>query len=174
MEIYWDPYINFLEETELNRTRPHHQSIMLSDPSGYAELLGHIYLHGQVMEQVSGTPVPMSEAAANWYDDIFRPAVTLIRKHEVLQRSGEDEEHTEADLYMWMVDHLRDIRRQYGSESETKKFSHALVDYLAEKKIAIPRELLDEQDETVVLSRSQILEQIKQRQIAEQRARNQE
>ena len=164
-------YINFLEETELNRTRPHHQSIMLTDPSGYAELLGHIYLHGQVLEQIKGDSVAMSEAAADWYDNIFRPAVTLIRKHEVLLLSGEEEEHTEADLYMWMVDHLRDIRRQFGNEGETRKFSHALVDYLAEKKIAIPRELLDEQDETVVLSRSHILDQLKRKQQEEQRAR---
>ena len=155
-------YIAFLEETELRLTRPHHQSIQLSNPSAYAELLGHIYLHGQVMEQMHGEPVKMSEAAADWYDNIYRPAVTLIRKHNVLERAGE-EDHTEADLYIWMIDHLRDIRRRYtnNDDDDRRKFSHALVDYLSEKKIAIPRELLDEDDETVLLSRSQVMQQIR-------------
>lgn len=152
-------YINFLEETQLETTRPHLQSVQLSEPSGYAELMGHIYLHGQVMEQMRGEPVKMSEAAANWYDNVYRPAVTLIRKYNVLERTKEDKERTEADLYLWMVDHLRDIRRQLNAEgATTRKFSHALVDYLTDKKIAIPRELLDEDDESVILSRSQVRE----------------
>ena len=50
-------YVAFLEETELKRTRPMHQSMQLSDPSGYAEMMGHIYLHGQVLETLTGQPV---------------------------------------------------------------------------------------------------------------------
>ncbi|MGJ3239437.1 MAG: hypothetical protein ACFE0Q_12075 [Anaerolineae bacterium] len=152
-------YVNFLEETHLKRLRPMHQSMQLSDPSGYAELMGHIYLHGQVMETLHNTPIKTEDAAADWYDNIYRPAVTLIRKHQVLDRTGENKKHTEADLYIWMVDHLRDIRRQQDNKNPPRKFSHALVDYLTEKKIAIPRELLDETDDTVVLSRSQALNQ---------------
>ena len=86
--------------------------------------------------------------------------MTLIRKHHVLDRTGENKKHTEADLYVWMVDHLRDIRRQHGNENPTRKFSHALVDYLTQKKIAIPRELLDEEDETVMLSRTQVMKSV--------------
>jgi hypothetical protein len=154
-------YIMFLEETQLKYTRPHLQSIQLSDPSGYAELMAHIYLHGQVMEQIRGEAVKMGEAAADWYDNIYRPALTLIRKHNVLERTGEHKKHTEGDLYIWMVDHLRDIRRQYGQESDTRKFSHALVDYLTQKKIPIPRELLDEDDESVILSRTQVMKALR-------------
>ena len=153
-------YVAFLDETELKFTRPHHQSIQLSDPSGYAELMGHIYLHGQVMEQLRGAPVKMSDAAADWYDHIYRPAVSLIRKYNVLERTHEEKDHTEADLYVWMVEHLRDIRRRYGHDNDIRKFSHALVDYLTEKKIPIPRELLDEDDESVLLSRTQVMKQI--------------
>src|SRR5690606_38219672 len=36
-------YVQFLEETELSRMRPHHQSIELSEPARYSELMGHIY-----------------------------------------------------------------------------------------------------------------------------------
>jgi len=162
-------YINFLEETELKYMRPHHQSLQLSDPSGYTELMAHIYLHGQVLESMRGEPVRMSEAAADWYDNIFRPAITLIRKHNVLERTGEEQKHNEADLYIWMVDHLRDIRRQFGQETETRKFSHALVDYLTEKKIPIPRELLDEEDESVILSRTQAMKAVREEELRRNR-----
>jgi len=102
----------------------------------------------------------MAEAASDWYDNIYRPAVTLIRKHDVMKLTQHDRDQTEADLYIWMVDHLRDIRRQYGQEASARKFSHALVDYLAEKKIPIPRELLNEDDDSVILSRTQIMKAI--------------
>jgi hypothetical protein len=155
-------YANFLEETQLGMTRHHHQSIELSEPTRYPELLGHIYLHAQVLERTRGEAVAMHDAAADWYDKVYRPAVTLIRKHHVLDRTKETKQRTEADVYLWMVDHLRDIRKAYGAESRTRKFSHALVDYLTEKKIAIPRELLDEDDSTVILSRSQVQGMVKQ------------
>ena len=157
-----ESYVVFLEETQLKQTRPMHQSMQLSDPSGYAELMGHIYLHGQVMETLTGEPVKTADAAADWYDHIYRPAVTLIRKHNVLDRAKDKEKwkRTEADLYIWMVEHLRDIRRHHGNESQSRKFSHALVDYLTEKKISIPRELLDEEDDTVLLSRTQVMKAV--------------
>lgn len=155
-------YIAFLDETGLPLTRPNHINLQLSEHSRYPELLGHIYLHAQVMEQRLGQPVSMEEAAANWYDNVFRPAVTLIRKYNVLSETGEAHKRTEADLYIWMVDHLRDVRQQYGSTAEIRKFSHALIDYLNEKSIAIPRDLLDEDDNSVILSRSQVMAAMEQ------------
>ncbi|QPC82677.1 hypothetical protein G4Y79_23830 [Phototrophicus methaneseepsis] len=155
-------YIAFLEETGLPQTRPNHINMQLSEPSRYPEMLGHIYLHAQVLERTRGEPVSMEEAAANWYDNVFRPAITLIRKYNVLTESGEENKRTEGDLYLWMVDHLRDVRRQYGAEAETRKFSHALIDYLTEKKLAIPRDLLDENDNSVILSRAQVMAAIQQ------------
>lgn len=154
-------YVAFLDETGLKQTRPHHQSMMLSEPARYRELLGHIYIHAQIQEQVRGEPVPMSEAAADWYDNVYRPAVTLIRKYNIIDQAR-DSGLTEADLYLWMIDHMRDLRRQMGNETRSRKFSDALVDYLKQRKIPIPRELLDEDDNSVILSRTQVMEAIKQ------------
>lgn len=156
-------YIAFLDETELPRTRPHHQPLRLSEPSRYPELMGHIYLHQKVLEQIRGEAVSTAEAAADWYDKVYRPAVTLIRKYDMLTLIKEAG-RTETDLYMWMVDHLREVRRQFGNETRTRKFSHALVDYLTSKKIPIPRELLREDDDTVILSRSQLNEAMRRAQ----------
>lgn len=155
-------YVSFLAETELKRTRPHHQSMQLRDPSGYTELFAHIYLHGQVMETLRGEPISTTEAAADWYDNIYRPAVTLIRKHNVLGLAGDDKEkYSETALYIWMVKHIQTLRHQHGGDTASPKFSDALVDYLAEKKIAIPQDLIQEEDESVLLSRTQVMRKIR-------------
>lgn len=152
-------YAAFLDETGLRRTRPHHQSIQLSEPSRYHDLLGHIYLHGRILEQMQGREISQEEAAADWYDNIYRPAVTLIRKYNILK--PDDRIRTEADLYLWMVDHLRELRQQFGDESPARRFSDALVDYLASRKIPVPRELLVEQDDSVILTRTQVMRAVK-------------
>lgn len=144
-------YAAFLEETGLARTRHHHQPINLSERSRYADLLGHIYTHKYILEQAKGREVAIEDAAADWYDNIYRPAITLIRKYGILKMVPG---RTEGDLYLWLVDHLREVREQYGEQAQTRRFSHALVDFLREKRIEIPPELKVEKDDSVILSRS--------------------
>lgn len=145
-------YARFLEVTRLSFTRPHHQSITLTEPSRYEDLLGHIYLHMAVM-RASGKDVTLQEAAADWYDNVYRPAVTLIRKYDILKHVPR---RTEGDLYLWLVDHLREVMAQYGEEASVRSFSQALVDYLVSKRIPVPKELLTEKDATVQLARADI------------------
>jgi len=153
-------YAAFLDETQLTQTRPRHQSMELSEPSRYPELMGHIYLHAQVLERALGHPVSTEDAAANWYDNVFRPALTLIRKHNILDLTH-DKRRTEADVYLWMVDHLREARQQFGDDAN-RRFSQALVEYLAQKKIPIPRELLAEDDDSAILSRGQVMQALEE------------
>jgi hypothetical protein len=157
-------YARFLDETGLKNSRPHHQPIQLSKPSRYLDLMGHIYLHAAIEEQVIGEPVSMEDAATHWYDNVFRPAVTLIRKYGVLE---DDKEHTEADLYLWLVDHLRDVRAQYGEEAKVRKFSDALVDYLSDRNIPVPEDLIFEADDSVILTRTQIMKRVTREQAGE-------
>lgn len=147
-------YAEFLSMSGLETSRPHHQSMMLSEPSRYGELLGHILLHRGILEQVEERPISIEDAAANWYDYVYRPAVTLIRKYDVLAHMPG---RTEADLYLWLVDHLRELRESYGSEAPARKLSDALVDFLAERKIAIPMELMGEEDDSVILTHTQMM-----------------
>lgn len=147
-------YASFLEETGLKRTRPHHQSMQLSEPSRYNDLLGHIYLHQNIMEHTRGEGVTFEEAAADWYDNVYRPALTLIRKYDVLEQASG---RTEADLYLWMVDHLREVREEYGDDAQTRSFSDALQDFLKTHRIDVPPELRDEDDDSVLLTRTQVM-----------------
>jgi hypothetical protein len=153
-------YAAFLEESGLRRTRFHHQSMMLSEPSRYADLLGHIYLHQRWLEHERETPVTLDDAAADWYDNIYRPAVTLIRKYNVLERASD---RTEADLYLWLVEHLQEVSRLYGEEASTRTFSDALVDFLAESGQEVPADLLVEDDPSVTLSRAEIIAAVEEK-----------
>lgn len=147
-------YAAFLEETGLDNTRPHHQSLELTEPTRYSELLGHIYLHKGLLEHQKGRSFTIEEAAADWYDNVYRPAVTLIRKYNILEHM---ENRTETDLYLWMVDHLREMRDELGEKARSRTFSDALVDFLAERRIPVPKDLLLEEDESVILTRTQLM-----------------
>jgi hypothetical protein len=140
-------YAAFLAETGLSHTRQHHQPLNLSERSRYADLLGHIYTHRAFIQQVRGTDLTVDEAAADWYDNIYRPAVTLVRKYNILSVIPG---RTEADLYLWIVDHLNDMREQYG-DSAPRKFSQAMIDFLEKRKIPVPEDLTQEQDTTLKL-----------------------
>jgi hypothetical protein len=152
-------YAAFLDETRLPYTRPHHVSLLLSEASRYADLLGHVYLQRSLMEQQQpGETVEIEQAATVWYDDVYRPAVTLIRKYDILESLGGS--RTEADLYLWLIEHLSEVRQLYGERAATRSFSDALVDFLVSRKLPVPPELLVEQDETVELSRVRITEEL--------------
>lgn len=150
-------YAEFLAATRLPRTRPHHQPIELTELSRYTDLLGHINLHRAVLEQQRGTPVGIDDAAADWYDNVYRPAVTLIRKYNALEHMPG---RTEGDLYLWLVDHLNELVEQFGEAAPARSFSHALTDFLAERRIPVPKDLLVEKDDTVELSRVHVMREI--------------
>jgi len=145
----WDAasaYAHFLEDTQLNISRPHQQKITMTEPGSYQVLREHVELVRQVMEYREGRAVTMKEAAARWYDTVYEPAIRLIRKYGVLEQSSA---HTEADLYLWLVEHLRHLKAIYGEQREAR-LSEALVDFLAAHKIPVPKPLILENDDPVV------------------------
>jgi len=152
-------YAAFLEETGLSARRPHHQSLQLTESSRYSELLGHMYLHKSILDQMAGREIELPEAAIHWYDTVYRPAITLIRKYNLAQQL---DVRTEADLYLWIVDHLRDVREAFGEQAPSQKASDALADFLRERKLKVPEDLPHEQDQSMILSRTQLMKAIDQ------------
>ena len=152
-------YAEFLDTTRLPYTRPHHQPITLSEPSRYADLIGHIDLHRAVLQKRNDETIDFEDAAADWYDNVYRPAVTLIRKYDVLDHMPK---RTEGDLYLWMIDHLREVRDELGEEGAPRTFSDALEDFLVEKRIPVPNDLRAEKDQSVTLTRAEIEQQLEE------------
>jgi hypothetical protein len=63
---------------------------------------------------------------------------------------------TEGDLYLWLIDHLGEVKAQLGEDASVRTFSHALTDLLMEKHKPIPEDLLKENDDSVILTRSAV------------------
>ena len=89
-------YAAFLETTQLHHTRPEAR-LECSRLGRYDEILKHILGHGYFMGLELGRPVPLPEAAASWYDHVYKPVAEAIRKHKVLEALPG---WTEADLYV--------------------------------------------------------------------------
>lgn len=157
-----EAYANFLDETGLSRAVPDHESIELSVPSRYHELMGHIFLHQRVMERLEDAAVTTERATADWYHTIYKPAINLIRKYDVLDLAkGRKTPRTEGDLFLWLMLNLLDLRHQYGDEAPVKSFSGAIKSYLEDEHAHVPEALESETDQTVLLTRTQVMKQLR-------------
>ena len=89
-------YASFLETTQLHRVRPDAR-LECSRLGRYDEILSHILGHRYFLGLERNQDVPLHEAAASWYDNVFLPVVQVIRRHGVLDHFPGS---TEADLYV--------------------------------------------------------------------------
>jgi hypothetical protein len=89
-------YAEFLEATQLHRTRPEAR-LECSRLGRYDEIMHHIIGHRYFLSLEQHREVPLQEAAASWYDNVYRPIAEAIRKHNVLEQLPG---WTEADLYV--------------------------------------------------------------------------
>jgi len=118
-------YAEFLEETSLDQLRPE-QRIEFTIPGNYRILLEHISVHRYFLGLERKAPVSWEEAVVSWYDNLYQPLVELIRRHGVLK---EFPGRTEADLYVWIMDHLYFLRERYGPELSPEE---AVLDFAQE------------------------------------------
>jgi uncharacterized ParB-like nuclease family protein len=89
-------YAAFLETTQLHRTRPQAR-LECSRLGRYDEILQHIIGHGYFLSVEQHRNVPLQEAAASWYDNVYHPIAQAIRTHNVLARLPG---WTETDVYV--------------------------------------------------------------------------
>jgi hypothetical protein len=159
-----EAYANFLDETGLSRAVPDHESIELSVPSRYHELMGHIFLHQRVMERLEDHALTTEKATADWYHTIYKPAINLIRKYDVLDLAkGRKTPRTEGDLFLWLMLNLLDLRHQYGDEAPVKSFSGAIKSYLEDEHVHVPEALEQETDQSVMLTRTQAMKLVREK-----------
>lgn len=89
-------YAAFLETTQLHRARPEAR-LECSRLGRYDEILRHIVGHGYFLSLERQRQVSLQDAAASWYDNVYRPIAEAIRKHRVLDKLRG---WTEADVYV--------------------------------------------------------------------------
>jgi hypothetical protein len=88
----------FMEESGLGRARPD-AAIEFTRPQGYSELLDVLRSHSYELSQAADRLVPDEEAAADWYDNVYLPALKIIKATRLPLRYPFK---TDADMYLWV------------------------------------------------------------------------
>ncbi len=98
----------FKDTTRLDTLRPDN-NIHFSEPGGYLRLIEHIAVHRYYMGIDRKRPVRFEDAVKSWYDNLYTPIVRAIREHHIL---ADFPNRTEADLYLWIMDHYYFLKEQ--------------------------------------------------------------
>jgi hypothetical protein len=104
-------YDKFIEKTRIDKLRPAH-SIRFSEPDGYARLLEHIAVHRYFLGNEQHRRITWDEAVLSWYDNFYMSTVRTIQANEILK---DFPQRTEADLYLWIMDHYHYLNEGEGS-----------------------------------------------------------
>jgi hypothetical protein len=106
-DVLYRQRADFLDATRL------HADITLSEPGQYEHLLEQIRRHQAFLKQSRGAPVSFQEAAADWYQYIYRPLCAIIKKERLVDQFPG---RTVADLYAYISVRLweKGERRHYG------------------------------------------------------------
>ena len=115
-------YGRFLEQTDLDRLRPD-QQIIFSSLGRYDVLLEHIRVHRYFFSiDHPGECLTWEQAVQSWYDTLYMPVVRTIRENGIL---ADFPGRTEADLYLWVMDHrysLAEQGQQISPEQATEDY----------------------------------------------------
>jgi hypothetical protein len=120
-------YAQFLRATRLDELLPGHREILFTTPGRYDKLIEHIrtrqYFLDRKPERAGLPPVTWEEAVESWYRRLYLRIVENLELHHVMFRFPG---RTEADLYLWIMDHRYFLTEKYGhdvgSEEATRDF----------------------------------------------------
>jgi nucleotide-binding universal stress UspA family protein len=104
-------YAEFLKWSNLREC--FEEDLLLTAPGKYEDLKEHIKVHRYYMGQEMDRPVSQEEAVIHWYEEVYQPVVTIIRKLDLLR---DFPDRTETDLYLWMAEHRAALSDALGWE----------------------------------------------------------
>lgn len=117
-------YFGFIEHTRLNVLAPK-EDFHFSIPGQFEKLLNHISVHRWYMGEKYKRPVGEDEAVLGWLNDVYLPLIRIIRKHNILK---EFPQRTEADLYLWIIEHrwfmIEEQHRKVSLEFAARHFAN--------------------------------------------------
>jgi nucleotide-binding universal stress UspA family protein len=122
--ILKEEYADFLEETEADRILPD-ADLQLTFPGLYNTLIEHIRVHRHYMGIEQSREIPWEEAIRDWYQTVYLPIVWVIRKQNILR---DFPDRTEADLYVWILDHQTYLQNEMGWRIRPEKAASDLVE----------------------------------------------
>lgn len=107
-----EEYAWFLEETGLDQLIGGVE-LEFTLPGQYPKLLEHIAVHRHFLGLQEMREIAYSEAVVRWYNEVYEPVVRVIQEDGILEDfSG----RTEADLYLWIIEHRHYLGERYEHE----------------------------------------------------------
>ena len=116
-------YADFLEHTRLDTLRPD-ADLSMSLPGKYRDLEEHISVHRYFMGVEQEREIPVAEAVAHWYDEVYWPVIEIIRENGILRNFPD---RTETDLYLWILDHRDELGQEIAWEISPEAAADDLV-----------------------------------------------
>ena len=107
---------DFLSRTRLDELRPDN-GIEFTAPGRYEEAQEHIDVHRWHLGVERNAEIPHSEAVTSWYDNVYLPAIAAIDQTGLLTCFPN---RTSADLYLWTMRHLAELREEYSKWVDTR------------------------------------------------------
>ncbi|MER3458754.1 MAG: hypothetical protein C4309_09165, partial [Chloroflexota bacterium] len=88
-------------------------------------LLDHISVHRYYLGIEQNREIPYEEAVTSWYDNVYKPAVEVIRRRGILRYFPG---RTEADLYVWVIKYLGYLREAYDNSADLDQAADELIE----------------------------------------------
>jgi len=120
----------FWARTNIAEIRPE-ASIVLTMPGLYERLFEHISVHRWYLGEKADAEAPLEEAVASWYDNVYKPLVSIIRELGILE---EFPGRTESDLYLWIIERQAALQEVYGEVAVEQAAEQVVDDLSAEQK----------------------------------------
>ncbi|MDR0495580.1 MAG: transcriptional regulator, partial [Treponema sp.] len=86
------------------------KSLDFSVPGRYDVIYNHILAHKYFLNEKVEGEIPFSEALVSWYNNVYSPAIDIIRGQWLLAHFPG---RTEADLYVWIIKHWDFLKKKY-------------------------------------------------------------
>jgi len=125
----------FIDQTHLDEVIPM-EHLEFSDPGRFDEIVQHIEGHKYYINQNMEEEISFSDAALSWYYNVFSPIIQQITADGALARFPG---RTKADLYLWIVKHWDELKRQYGEKISLKD---AARDFSSRKGLSLWKQFL--------------------------------
>jgi len=122
----------FEQQTRIRELRPQ-ADIRLSLVGQYEKLLDHIAVHNYYNSQRLKQEIPYPQAVCSWYDNIYAPMAAIIRKRKILEHFPK---RTEADLYLWIIEHLAYLQASYKREISFEEAARHFTDHFLVLRMA--------------------------------------
>jgi nucleotide-binding universal stress UspA family protein len=123
--IIAERYAFFLETTQLRESIPD-IDLKMSAAGNYRFLEYQIRVHKQWL----GEEISYSQAAGDWYRNVYCPIIQIIRERGMMR---DFPERTETDLYVWIEKHRNDLAESLGWSLDSEVVATDLVDSFSQK-----------------------------------------